>query len=718
MNNSIESLLDSVISIYEKLENSKLGKEALDSACSDLNVVQDYLGCNQIQAVFFSIIFALQNKAGEGITLQMIADYLDENYLYLIKYKKEINVLIRENLVESSDDGKDRTECFSYTINKIVSDCIVEDLPLQKENNCKSTQEIITEIRTLIAKWINRDMISQEYVRKLANMEMRYGNNEVVKNALALYPDQLDARIFIYNLAFRVITVADCWDDDYDDGSLAFNYKIFPTNTMFTVKDKINDGSFAPLKDGFAGKKIELLTDSYTRRKRGVGFSYSLTRKGIDTFFGKEGQQYEAEEVASTELDNIKQFLVEFSFVYENHNIPTNVKRRPMNNVEERFSSLPFVKKVQQVIPDNYDRYIFYDCCKDYVLYSSNSSLMKTLEDLYGQGNTYFKKIHEFKDEKTFLLQEGFLVLEKNENINKTGLSPSDRAFRLIYGKNADLFVKSDSMNNLIEPAKLKAKELYYPESIVSQIDMLKNSLDNKNLTAMQKRLEAKGLPKGIAVLLYGAAGTGKTESVYQIAKATNRRIYHVDISETKSMWFGESEKLIKRVFVNYRNLCTACQRGHENTPILLFNEADAIISKRKSVDAGNAAQTENAIQNIILEQLEKLDGIMIATTNLCENMDKAFERRFLFKIKFEKPGLKERCLIWKSKLPLLSEEDVETVARKYDFSGGEIDNIVRKCEIDEIIKGSVPEFSEIMELCKNERLAKDEERTMGFCLS
>lgn len=430
------------------------------------------------------------------------------------------------------------------------------------------------------------------------------------------------------------------------------HYKIFPTNTMFTVKDKINDGSFAPLKDGFAGKKIELLTDSYTRRKRGVGFSYSLTRKGIDTFFGDEGQQYEAEEVASTELDNIKQFLVEFSLVYENHNIPINVKRRPMNNVEEQFSSLPFVKKVQKVIPDNYDRYIFYNCCKDFVLYSSSSSLMKTLEDIYGQGNTYFKKIHEFKDEKTFLLQEGFLVLEKNENINKTALCPSDRAFRLIYGKNADLFVKSDSMNNLIEPAKLKAKELYYPESIVSQIDMLKNSLDNKNLTAMQKRLEAKGLPKGIAVLLYGAAGTGKTESVYQIAKATNRRIYHVDISETKSMWFGESEKLIKRVFVNYRNLCTAC------------------------------------------------------------------ERRFLFKIKFEKPGLKERCLIWKCKLPLLSEEDVETLARKYDFSGGEIDNIVRKCEIDEIIKGSVPEFSEIMELCKNERLAKDEERTMGFCLS
>lgn len=722
MNNSIETrtgVLDSIISIYEKLEASKLGQEAINQVCNDFSIVQNYLGCNQIQAAFFSIIFALQNKAGEGVTLQMIAEYLGENYLYLIKYKKEINTLIRENLVESAEDSRGHSEAFSYTINKIVSDCIVEDLPLEKESNFKSTPEVLIEINNLINKWSRRDIELQEYVRKLTNLELRYENNEIVKNAISIYPDEIEARIFIYNLSFQVISSADCQDDDdYSDEPASFNYKIFPTNTMFSTKGKMSDGSFKPLKDGFAGKKITVLSGTFTRRNRGIGFSYRLTRKGIDTFFGKESQQYEAEEVASTEFDNLKQFLAEFSIVFENHNMSTTLKRRPLSSIEERYSSLSFIKKVQKVIKDNYDRYIFYDCCKDFVLYSSSSSLMRTLEDIYGQGSTYFKKVHEFKDEKNFLLKEGFLILEKNENISKTALCPSDRAFRLIYGKNADLYIKSDAMKYLIEPDKLKSKELYYPENIISQIEMLKNSLENKNLTAMQKRLEAKGLPKGFAVLLYGAAGTGKTESVYQIAKATNRRILHVDISETKSMWFGESEKLIKRVFINYRNLCTACERRHENTPILLFNEADAIISKRKSVDSGSVAQTENAIQNIILELMENLEGIMIATTNLCENMDKAFERRFLFKIKFERPGIKERCLIWKSKLPLLSEEDVETVARKYDFSGGEIDNIVRKCEIDEIIKGTIPDFSEIMELCKNERLEKAEEKSMGFCLS
>ena len=114
---------------------------------------------------------------------------------------------------------------------------------------------------------------------------------------------------------------------------------------------------------------------------------------------------------------------------------------------------------------------------------------------------------------------------------------------------------------------------------------------------------------------------------------------------------------------------------------------------------------------------MENLDGIMIATTNLCENMDKAFERRFLFKIKFEKPGLTERILIWKDKLSILSDEEAEKIARKYDFTGGEIDNIVRKCEIDEIITGIVPEINKIDELCKHERLATQENHIMGFTL-
>ena len=186
------------------------------------------------------------------------------------------------------------------------------------------------------------------------------------------------------------------------------------------------------------------------------------------------------------------------------------------------------------------------------------------------------------------------------------------------------------------------------------------------------------------SVLLYGPSGTGKTESVMQIAKETGRAIYHVDISSTKSCWFGESEKLIKEVFKKYEDLC----EHSEKRPILLFNEADGIFSKRKNSDSSNVAQTENTIQNIILEEMERLEGILIATTNMADNLDGAFERRFLFKIKFEKPVLEARKSIWTSKMPTLTEDAAQELAAAFSFSGGEIDNVVRKATIKEVLDG------------------------------
>jgi SpoVK/Ycf46/Vps4 family AAA+-type ATPase len=185
-----------------------------------------------------------------------------------------------------------------------------------------------------------------------------------------------------------------------------------------------------------------------------------------------------------------------------------------------------------------------------------------------------------------------------------------------------------------------------------------------------------------------------------------------VDISRTKSCWFGESEKIIKRVFRDYREIC----KDANPTPILLFNEADAVLSKRKNSNASNVAQTENAIQNIILQEMESLEGILIATTNLVNNLDSAFERRFLFKIKFDKPATEAKMLIWKSKMAWLTEDEVQTLAQNYDFSGGEIDNIVRKATMTELIEGKKPSFKELLSICSAERISDGTNQKIGFC--
>jgi SpoVK/Ycf46/Vps4 family AAA+-type ATPase len=185
-----------------------------------------------------------------------------------------------------------------------------------------------------------------------------------------------------------------------------------------------------------------------------------------------------------------------------------------------------------------------------------------------------------------------------------------------------------------------------------------------------------------------------------------------VDVPQIKSKWVGDSEKNIKALFDRYREQVKRAKL----TPILLFNEADAIIGIRKQGAQSAVDKMENSIQNIILQEMEQLDGIMIATTNLTQNLDTAFERRFLYKIKFEKPTEEARAQIWHSMIPDLSEQDVHALASKYDFSGGQIENIARHYAISSILHGNSEDvLPMLIRHCDNERLEGTHPSKIGF---
>ena len=104
---------------------------------------------------------------------------------------------------------------------------------------------------------------------------------------------------------------------------------------------------------------------------------------------------------------------------------------------------------------------------------------------------------------------------------------------------------------------------------------------------------------------------------------------------------------------------------------------------------------------------METLDGILIATTNLTNNLDAAFERRFLYKIKFEKPDIEAKGEIWRSLMPSLTKEDAQILASEFDFSGGEISNIARKCFINELLFNQSTSLEQIKAICDQEKLIK-----------
>ena len=271
--------------------------------------------------------------------------------------------------------------------------------------------------------------------------------------------------------------------------------------------------------------------------------------------------------------------------------------------------------------------------------------------------------------------------------------------------------MKQDNSRFLKNHDSIKEKSLFFNTSEQEQIERLTSLLSTENLPSVQERLEEQGMRKGFACLFYGAPGTGKTETVLQIARQTGRDLMQVDIAGLRDKWVGESEKNIKEVFARYRNLCQTC----EVMPILFFNEADAIINKRTENVEHSVDKMDNAMQNIILQEIEDLDGILIATTNLTSNLDKAFERRFLYKVEFHKPDTDVKTKIWRSMLKDISADDARQLASHFDFSGGQIENIARKRTVDYILSGKFASLDEIEGYCRAELLSGKERRSIGF---
>lgn len=344
--------------------------------------------------------------------------------------------------------------------------------------------------------------------------------------------------------------------------------------------------------------------------------------------------------------------------------------------------------------------------------------VMHTLNELFWDGR------RQFDLAKTLILRNQTVLFEKKILKTNPATWKNDveveltiEGTKFLFNEDAYLILIENESNKeqekcVIHYENIAFKDLYYNDEDLKTIDFIHNTLKSDNYNAIRKRLAKNNMSEGITILMYGKPGTGKTETVMQLAKATGRNIYRVDISKLKSMWFGESQKKIKKLFLDYYEYA---EKQH-TTPILLFNEADGVISKRKDSNSSTVAQTENEIQNIILQEMEEFKGILIATTNLTDNIDTAFERRFLFKLELTVPAPSTRYEIYRSLLPNLNDNELWILAEDFDFSGGVIQNIVRKANIHHVLNGSYPDITWYVDACKQEQYKAGSSRTkIGF---
>lgn len=384
---------------------------------------------------------------------------------------------------------------------------------------------------------------------------------------------------------------------------------------------------------------------------------------------------------------------------------------------------LPFCEEVLRHEDDINSVLLLLMMAYDYAQWadSDNEGLsMDTINDIFPDDFNVVMMCSELRDGTHDLIRKGLIEQKCVDGIADTECYMLTRTFkRDLLGDYKPSRSKCSrtrtSRKDLKSCLTIPAKEMYYNPADQEQIARLTSLLSPDSLPDVQQRLADKGMRKGIACLFYGAPGTGKTETVLQVARQTGRDIMQIDIAGMRDKYVGESEKNIKAVFDHYRDVC----QQSKVLPILFFNEADGIFGKRSKMDGGNPSveKMDNAMQNIILQELENLDGILIATTNLTCNLDDAFERRFLFKVEFHKPNNDVKAKLWSAMLAGdISDDDARSLADHYEFSGGQIENISRQCTIEFILSGRKPSFDDIENYCRHELLNAQKQRTVvGF---
>lgn len=336
-------------------------------------------------------------------------------------------------------------------------------------------------------------------------------------------------------------------------------------------------------------------------------------------------------------------------------------------------------------------------------------------------------------------------LLEESSKLVESGIVDYDEILTPFGGISRSFFISEEILQTIMHPQKKKKKQKIRLDMLIKEQEIFeliepKTSLDDvvlnpqtrqnletlmgqmdKNVVTLLKEWGVKDKKGGMEarIIFYGPAGTGKTMTALSLARSLKKPVLSFDCSKILSMYVGESEKNVRKIFDTYKEL----KDKTKSEPVLLLNEADQFLSTRTTSSAGSAEKMHNQMQNIFLEQIERFDGILIATTNLLETIDAAFSRRFNYKIKFDKPNASQRQILWDKLLPKNApyEQNFESqILAQYALTGGQIQVIVKNTAY-KIATQKEPYFrmEDFIDEIKNELKGNfDSEKSMGFVTS
>jgi AAA+ superfamily predicted ATPase len=185
----------------------------------------------------------------------------------------------------------------------------------------------------------------------------------------------------------------------------------------------------------------------------------------------------------------------------------------------------------------------------------------------------------------------------------------------------------------------------------------------------------------GLKALFWGKPGTGKSMAAESIAGQLRLPLYKINLANIASKWIGETEKHLAQVF----------DKAQKQNAVLLFDEADAIFSKRSEIESSHDKNANMGV-SFLLQRMETYTGLLLLSTNFKSNLDEAFLRRFHSLVEFPMPDLEARKQLWgkawSGRIHLESNINMADLAGLHEFSPSQISNIAERAVLLGLMKG------------------------------
>lgn len=433
--------------------------------------------------------------------------------------------------------------------------------------------------------------------------------------------------------------------------------------------------------------------------------------------------------------------LVEIS--YKMHSYKDNILG--LERLKKRFTLLS--KRIEERIDVTKEPIIVEKFLKDNNLNQQEKRIfLALLKEEYSQGDGRLREMNTLIDIISFNDYDKIKnrsLLEDNSPLISKNIIDYEEMLTPFGGISRSFYLQDDIIKQIIHPNKKKKVsklkldfliseqdifEYIHPQTALEDVVLHKDTKAILNSVIQQvdkdvfKKLKSWGIKDSkkktidAKIIFYGVAGTGKTMTAMSLAKTLKKPILSLDCSKILSMYVGESEKNVRKIFDKFKELSKKAQVE----PILLLNEADQFLSSRNEGQGGSVDKMHNQMQNIFLEQIERFEGILIATTNLIDNIDKAFSRRFNYKVEFKKPTIKQRLRLWQLMLPenadFTDNFDIDLLTR-YELTGGQINLIIKNSAYKVAIRDesifAIEDF--LQEIKKEMGNSFDKTISMGF---